>query len=156
MTLSRLLSTTLIVAALSFAACGDDEEENNSGTISETVTLNAAMEVPMPNLMGATPTGTFSYTMNSTTRVMTYTLLVSGLTGPAISAHIHAGAAGVKGGVLHPLFPTGTMLANGDTFAGTLTLTEEQVTTLNAAGLYVNVHTAMNTDGEIRAQLDGK
>jgi hypothetical protein len=75
-------------------------------------------------------------------------ITVSGLTPTA--AHIHEGAAGKNGGVIIPLTKKGD-----NTFevpAGTK-LTDAQYEAYKKGDLYVNVHTAANPGGEIRAQL---
>ncbi|HWY72272.1 MAG TPA: CHRD domain-containing protein [Burkholderiaceae bacterium] len=67
----------------------------------------------------------------------------------ATVAHIHTGAAGMKGPPIVPL------TKQGDTFevpAGAK-LNAEQMKAFKAGELYVNVHSAANPGGEIRAQL---
>jgi hypothetical protein len=67
-----------------------------------------------------------------------------------MAAHIHQGAAGSNGPVIIPL-------TKGD--GGTWSvppgakLTPEQMQAYRDGGLYVNVHSAANKGGEVRAQL---
>jgi len=64
-------------------------------------------------------------------------------------AHIHMAAAGANGPVIVKLSK------DGDTYsvpAGTK-LDADQLKALRAGGLYVNVHSAENKGGELRAQL---
>lgn len=75
--------------------------------------------------------------------------VVSGLSGPAVAAHLHAGAAGQNGGVVVDLGP----IRNGNNFAGELSLPPGLLKQLLATGIYVNVHTAANPGGEIRGQM---
>ena len=66
------------------------------------------------------------------------------------AAHIHAGAAGENGPVVIPLTMKGD---NGWVVPAKTKLTAEQLTELQAGGMYVNVHSEAHKDGEIRGQL---
>jgi hypothetical protein len=89
--------------------------------------------------------GDATFTVNSNLTI-TYSVVATGLTGTA--AHIHTGAFGVGGGVLFAL-------AGGPTkWSGTTAaMTRAQFATLQTDGLYVNVHTSANPNGEIRGQI---
>lgn len=65
-------------------------------------------------------------------------------------AHIHIGAKGVNGPVIIPL--TGTGPGVWSVPAGAK-LNAEQLAAHQAGKLYVNVHSALNKGGEVRAQL---
>ena len=84
---------------------------------------------------------------------LTWTLTFSHLSGAALAAHIHLGKKGVAGNVLVPLCPTATSAACKSPLKGTATLKASQIKSLNAGGLYVNVHTKKNAGGEIRGQI---
>jgi hypothetical protein len=76
------------------------------------------------------------------------------LTGPAIAAHIHGPApTNTPAGVLIDLAPYHVVLTNGGSIIGSIVLTTNQAAELRAGLYYVNIHTATNTSGEIRAQL---
>jgi hypothetical protein len=68
----------------------------------------------------------------------------------ATASHIHEGAAGTNGPVIVPFTKTGD-----NTFAAPegAKLTEAQYESYKAGKLYVNVHSARNPGGEVRAQL---
>ena len=108
-------------------------------------TLSGASEVPPVAGAGA---GTASVTFDTATKMITYSVTYTGLSGPAAAAHIHCGAAaGANSGVAVP-FPSAT-----SPITGSATLTDAQVADLEAGKCYVNVHTAANKGGEVRAQL---
>jgi hypothetical protein len=70
----------------------------------------------------------------------------------ATLAHIHDGDIGVAGAVVVPLTQNPAGSGTWTVPAGT-TLTDPQIARLRAGGYYVNVHTALNGQGEIRGQL---
>ena len=72
----------------------------------------------------------------------------SGLAGTA--AHIHVGAPGANGPVAVPLTKSGD---NDWVVPDGTKLTPEQLKSYQAGNLYVNVHSAANPGGEVRAQL---
>ena len=83
-------------------------------------------------------------------KTMKWTLTYKQLSGPAVAAHLHAGARGVNSPVpvISLCDPSCTSGATG-----TVELTDEQLAKLKAGGYYVNVHTAKNPGGEIRGQV---
>ena len=108
--------------------------------------LNSASEVPPVTGAGK---GTAALSLDTATKMLTWTVIYSGLSGPATAAHIHGPATlGANAGVLVPF--TGD-LANP--IKGSATLTDAQISDLEAGKWYVNVHTAANKAGEIRGQL---
>jgi CHRD domain/PEP-CTERM motif len=118
-----------------------------------TATLTGSQEVPP-----ATSTGTGSSTvvLDDVADTITVNTSFSGLTTPAILAHIHGPAAvGAEAPVLFPLanVPSATSGTIPTQFFVTLTTT--QVGQLEAGLFYVNVHTTEFPDGEIRGQLLG-
>lgn len=116
----------------------------------ETVTFNArldgAAEVPAKTTAGK---GDAMATLDTATKILTYTVTYSDLSGPATAAHIHGPAApGANAGVVVPFAAPVT-----SPIKGTATLTDAQVADLMAGKYYANVHTAANPGGEIRGQL---
>jgi hypothetical protein len=109
-------------------------------------TMKGASEVPPTDSTG---TGDARATLDTATRQLTYTVTFQGLTGPATAAHFHGpAAAGANAGVVLPLGNKPTSPIHG-----TATLTEAQVSDLEAGKWYVNVHTAKHPGGEIRGQM---
>ena len=108
------------------------------------VTLSGASEVP-PVTTAATGTGTVTIKDD---RSVSAKITVTAMT--ATASHIHEGAAGANGPVIVPFVKTGD-----NTFAAPdgAKLTEAQYASYKAGNLYVNVHSAKNPGGEVRAQL---
>ena len=108
--------------------------------------LASAAEVPPVTSPGK---GSATASLDTTTKTLTWTVTYSGLSGLATAGHIHGPAAlGANAGVLVPF--------SGDLASpikGSATLTDAQVSDLEAGKLYVNLHTAANKPGEIRGQL---
>jgi hypothetical protein len=78
------------------------------------------------------------------------------LEGTFLAAHIH-GPADINNfaGVLHDLEPLTSLQPGGrsGTISGFITLTDTQEEQLFADLLYINIHSAVNSGGEIRANL---
>ncbi len=107
------------------------------------VVLSGNQEVPAVTT-SASGTGTVKVNPDMTVSV---DLTTTGIA--ATAAHIHMAPAGQNGPVIVPF------TKNGDkwTAAPGAKLTEAQFAAFKAGGLYVNVHSAANPGGEIRAQL---
>jgi hypothetical protein len=117
-----------------------------------TATLTLAQEVPAPTIpAGATPSGSGSVTLDLTTKVFTGSFTTTNVVSANL-AHIHDGDIGVAGPVVVPLTQTPAGSGIWVVPAGT-TLTDAQIVRLRAGGYYVNVHTTLNPEGEIRGQL---
>jgi len=106
--------------------------------------LSGANEVP-PVSTAASGSGTISVAEDG---AVSGSVKTSGVDGTM--AHIHVGAAGANGPVIVPL----TKGADGTwSVPDGAKLTAEQLAAYKAGKLYVNVHSAANKGGEIRAQL---
>ena len=112
------------------------------GEVLYSASLSGANEIP-PVTTAAT--GGAQFILDPTGTTLRYEAVFTGLT--ATASHIHTGAVGVNGAVLYPL----TLTATGA--KGTQAITADDLTTLNAGGLYVNAHTAAHPGGEIRGQI---
>lgn len=108
-------------------------------------TLNAATEVP-PNPTAGT--GTATLVVDTTTRMMTVSVPTTGV--PGVAAHIHQAPAGVNGPIIFHLSESS---AGSGLWGTTATLTDAQLATLRAGNYYINVHTVVYPDGQIRGQL---
>jgi hypothetical protein len=107
--------------------------------------LKGSNEVPPNN---STATGAATATLDTQTRVLTYRITFSGMSGPVVGAHFHGpSAAGGNAGIALPIKSTQSPIE------GTATLTENQATDLVAGKWYANLHTAANPGGELRGQM---
>ncbi len=131
----------LIAACLALASATAHAE-----TVTFHATMNGATEVPPKTTDGK---GTVTATLDTATKVLTYDVTYSGLTGPATMGHLHGPAdPGANAGVLVP-FPAPVT----SPIHGTATLTDAQVQALTSGKMYANIHTAANPGGEIRGQM---
>ena len=72
---------------------------------------------------------------------------------PESPVHVHIGTTGNNGGILRNL--TVEDYGNGSGLVtGRYILSDEEVTTAKADGLYINLHTLTNPGGELRGQID--
>ena len=109
-------------------------------------TLTGLQETPSNASAAA---GYASLAVNAATGAIHGSVVTAGITGTA--AHIHEGAAGVAGAILVPLTDAGGGVW---TVPPGSTLTPAQVASWQAGNLYVNVHSAAFSAGEVRGQLN--
>ena len=147
----KLLRTTAAASVLGFAITGCGMMSmpwSSSTTKAFSASLSGSSEVPPVTTSGS---GLFAAKLDTNTRVLSWTLTHSGLTGPATAAHLHGPAMpGANAGVAVPF----SSAMSGST--GQATLTTAQVADLMAGKMYANVHTAANPGGEIRGQVMAK
>ncbi len=123
----------------------------NPSSVPLSASLSGAAERPTPVETTATGSGYFLLSGSHLQFHVNY----SGLSGPAVAAHIHGPArASEAAGVSINLAPfaQGGFGANG-TLAGTVSITDLQRAMLLDGRAYVNVHTAAHGGGEIRGQV---
>jgi hypothetical protein len=117
-----------------------------AATVTFMTALSGKMEVPPNDSKG---TGTVNASLDTGTKVLSWTIEYSGLTGPATAAHFHGPAEAGKNAA--PVVPIEGSLKSP--IKGTATLSDAQVADLQAGKWYFNVHSAAHPDGEIRGQL---
>lgn len=129
----------VFLASLALAACAG--MMSGGGTVK--VNLSGAEEVPPVSVPGS---GSGSFTIGEDGTV-SGSVTTTGVQGAA--AHIHIGARGTNGPVIIPL------TKSGDTYSAPsgAKLNDAQMQAFKSGDLYVNVHTARNKGGEVRAQL---
>jgi len=111
-------------------------------------TLSGSTETP-PNASAATGKGSFFLNPSTltTTLKLTYAITYSTTLTPT-AAHIHRGAQGIAppNNIVFPL-------SINNPITGTLTLNQQQAADLISGLYYVNIHSAILTQGEIRGQI---
>lgn len=121
------------------------------GAAAETLhfaTVLSGKNEKVPNNVPAT--GIANVALDTATKLVTYRILFSGLTGPTKMVHIH-GLRPASGGAPevimmrmdHPTSPV----------TGSVPFTDAQIAQLKHGDLYVNVHSDKYPDGEIRGWL---
>ena len=114
--------------------------------------MTGAQEVPA---VTTTAGGNITATYSQFTKILTYKIQWGGLSGNAIAAHIHGtGAAGVVAGVYQSF--SGFPAVAAGSYSGSVLIDGVKLTELQllAGEYYINIHTAANTGGEIRGQLN--
>ncbi len=163
MKLIKLTASSLLLFGfvLGFSSCERDAEQKIVTDFAKSgIILNGANETP------ATPTtalGTMDVFYTRETRILSYTVNWSGLTGPVTVMHIHGlaptgFAAGVVQNIITPtngIFTPGSAFGATSKVSGTLLVDGVAVKEENLLnGLYyMNIHTATYPGGEIRAQI---
>jgi hypothetical protein len=113
------------------------------------VPLSGAQEVPPVQTPAS---GSADVTYDPSTRIVTWTIIVSGAGSPVTMAHFHGPAAQGKNAP-----PVVWLTKQGSPVEGAVkgqaTLTPEQAEQFTAGTLYINVHTKDHPGGELRGQV---
>ncbi len=120
-----------------------------------TGTFTGAAETPPVTTSAG---GTVYVFINPSATEIKYAVSYTGLSGPLVAAHIHAGAVGVSGQIMLPLTPGASTMFGSLTQANfqstsAATTWAAALTLIRTGRAYVNLHTAAHPAGEIRAQL---
>ena len=135
----------LVAAIAIFVGAPNGVPAAYAETIALKADLKGANEVP-PNTSPAS--GKAEATFDIDTKLLTWTVTYTDLTGPALGAHFHGPSdAGKNAGIVLPFKSVQSPIQ------GTATLTENQATDLLAGKWYANIHTAANPGGELRGQM---
>lgn len=111
------------------------------------VAMVGAQENPPVTSAGS---GFARFTFDEATKVLTYSVTISGIpAGEVTASHIHRGAAGVNGPIVYNLSTVGFT-----TVSGSITLTDADVADLKAGNFYVNAHSTTNPGGFARGQIN--
>lgn len=145
--MGRLVSMAVVTAALALGlvAC---MQSTPPGGVTYAAHLTGKDEVPPTSSAGV---GDGKFTYDSATKMLSWNVTFSGLTGPATAGHIHGPAlAGANAGVV---ISFDVPKAASGTITGSKALTDAQLADLNSGRYYVNIHTEANKGGEIRGQI---
>lgn len=139
------LTPFLLLSLLALSAC--DMPSTDATKLS--ATLTAGSEVPPINSKAS---GEADVKIDVKDYKLSWTIKYDDLSGIVTGAHFHGpAAAGVNADVAVPI--------NGDLTSpikGEATITTEQAAELLEGKWYVNLHTSMHPDGEIRGQVLNK
>ncbi|MEQ9261958.1 MAG: CHRD domain-containing protein [Owenweeksia sp.] len=121
-----------------------------SGNLLFTAKMTGGQEVPA---VSTNALGVATFFLNEDMDSLCINATAANLSGPITGIHIHTGARGVNGAVLIDLTPE----VRGNRIISTLTgsnLTSTLIKAMIEGSLYLNVHTAANSNGEIRGQIE--
>ena len=116
-------------------------------------TLSTAQEAPRAKdaASGASSFST-TITLKGKGGTLAWHLSFKHLSGPATAAHVHLGPPGTAGPIAIPLCASCKANSHGS-FAGPIGGNVRLLHALLGGGAYVNVHTKLNPQGEIRGQI---
>lgn len=159
-----VLGGALALAAFASYGVADSGKGKNKGSV-QSNRMSSYQEVPSVSANGK---GRFQAKIKNST--IEYKLTYSGLSGPAVVAHIHFGQIGANGGVAAFLCGGGGKPAcpASGTVSGTIVAADvvgpasqgiaageigELIAAMRAGLTYANVHTANFPAGELRGQI---
>lgn len=144
------LSRILLALSLTIMACDkEDDDDMNNNTYSLSGSATGSNEVPP---VTTSATALLSGTYNADSNKLNYNITWNGLSGLATGMHFHGPAiTGVKADVIHGL-TIGTNGSSGSA-SGSLIIADSTENHLLNGRIYYNIHTVLNPDGEIRAQV---
>ena len=137
MKINHVFAKTALVIGVGIASSGAYAQ-------SMKVTLTGSQEVP-PVMTSASGVGAIMVAPDGS---VSGTITTSGIEGTM--AHIHEAPMGQNGPVIVPFTKTADNVWSAPAGAK---LTDAQLQSLKSGNLYLNVHSATNKPGEIRAQL---
>ncbi|EHP42681.1 hypothetical protein OR16_12620 [Cupriavidus basilensis OR16] len=121
----------------------------HAAPVSFTVPLSGAQEVPPVETKGS---GSADLTYDPGTRIVTWSVMFSGLPSEATMAHFHGPATTGKNASVK-VWLSGKGGAVTSPFKGQVTLSPADAQEFLAGEMYINVHTKDHPSGEIRGQV---
>ncbi len=135
-----------VICALGFALWAG---ASHAAPVSFKVQLSGSQQVPP---VQTAATGTADLTYDPSSRMLSWTITYSGVTGAVTMVHMHGpAAAGKNASPQIWLTQKGSPVASP--IKGKATLTPEQAKQFEAGEWYINVHTDSHPAGELRGQV---
>jgi hypothetical protein len=142
--MKRLYSFLFIF--LSFLSINELLAGNKSGKIFMYARLSGANEVPAVTTTGK---GLVTFSLDEDYKTLSINGVFDKLSGAVTACHFHIGFPGSNGSVTVNLFS----LVKGNQIEGKITVTKALLAAISNLSIYINVHTAANSSGEIRGQV---
>jgi len=150
----------MVASLFMISSCESDAELKRTSDYSKNgIAMTGAQETPAVN---SSALGTLDVSYTRSSKILTYTVNWSGLTGPVVAAHIHGLApTGFAAGVVQTFSLTAitrcATVSNTScgTYKGSLKVDDvviKEQDLINGV-YYVNLHTAAFPGGEIRGQI---
>ncbi len=136
----------IALVLIAFASCLMSARAE-AETIIYHATLNGAAEVPPTKSEG---TGTAMATIDTDSKMLSYKVQYTGLSGQVMMGHFHGPAAASENAAI--LISMVTKL--NSPILGMAKLSDTEIADFQAGKVYVNLHTKENPTGEIRGQLE--
>lgn len=152
-TFQRIASALFLTTALGLASCVKDHPDSNLVS-RKGLSLSPAQEVPA--VTNSTATGTADVSFDKTTKILTYTVNWTNLTGVPTGAHIHGTAPRGRNAPIKHDFTTPLPKTVSGTFTHSVLVDGVAIKqdSLLMGFYYFNLHTSTNRGGEIRGQIE--
>lgn len=148
--MKRFITSFLLLAGLATVSSCKKDDTTTTNTMAVSGDLKGDNQVPA---VSTSASGNVTGTYDKNTKALNYTVTFKDLTGPAIAGHFHIAPPGQANPT--PEEPIAIPSAASGSVTGTTTKASV-IAALMAGNLYVNIHTAANKGGEIRANLVAK
>jgi hypothetical protein len=153
--MKHVIFCAYVVAGLQLVACdprqppilGQSQSPTLPGRVVLQADLSGKQEVPPTKSTG---TGNATAILNTATDELTWSINYRGLSGAAVSAHIHGPSDPGKNSVAQIDIGKSAL---GSPIRGSAEVTPQEAQQILEGKWYVNIHTARNLGGEIRGQL---
>lgn len=144
----------MTLGVITFSACNKDDDNKDDNIVEKKgIIMNGEQQVPAK---AVTATGTADVSYNKSTKVLSFTINWTGLSGEPTGSHIHGTAArGANAPVKFDFFDAISKTTSGS-YSSTANVDGVKIKedSLLAGFYYFNIHTVANPAGEIRGQIE--